>query len=489
MRKLIVLPLFMLLALVGMSQEESSEKADSVMSLQQAIDFAMKHNHDVQKAKLEVIKARKKVWETTSIGLPQVSASAAYSYMLTVPEALEQFASLEDMFGPIYEGIGTNNAYLQALAQVVNQDLPADQQINVPPMEAPEAGGEATTTDDLRTTATLDITVTQLIFNGSYIVGLQASKTYKKLSKYMEQQTVINLKETVTNAYTGVLIAKESLNVLENILKSTKESIREMEAMYEEGFIENTDVDQLRLTAATIETTKKNLELQIKTAREMLKLTLGMELEQPLKLSDNLDAIMQKSNATTAKGFDFDVTQNVNYQLLETQEKLKELDVKNVKAEFLPTVAAYYNHQENFNDKAFNLQPPDVVGVSIDIPIFSSWGRMSKLAQKKIELEQTRHDKANATNGLKIQYRNTLNQYLTALNTYNNNKSNMELAKRIYEKTQVKYKEGVSTSFDLSQAQNQYLQAQSKYFQSIMKLIEAKSGLDKLSHQYQPIEN
>ncbi len=480
MRKLIVLPVIMLFSVFGWAQNEASQAPDSVMSLQQAIDYALEHNHDVQKAELEVLKAKKKVWETTAIGLPQVSASGAYSYMLTVPDALEQFSSLGDMFGPIYQAIGTNST---ALVEAGLLDP------NAVPQGSPDAGGETTSTDDLRTTATLDVSVSQLIFNGSYIVGLQASKTYKQLSKYMEQQSIVDLKETVTNAYAGVLIAKESMQVLDEILKATQESIKEMEAMYEEGFVENTDVDQLRLTAATIETNKKNLELQTKIAKEMLKLSLGMDLEHPLQLADDLDAVMSENNVTTAKDFDFDVTQNINYQLLDTQEKLKELDVKNVKAEFLPTVAAFYNHQENFNDKAFNLQPPDVVGVNVEIPIFTSWGRMSKLKQREIELEQTRHDKANAANGLKIQYRNTLNQYLTALNTYGNNKSNMDLAKRIYEKTQVKYKEGVSTSFDLSQAQSQYLQAQSNYFQSIMKLIEAKTSLDKLSHQYQPINN
>lgn len=479
MRKLIVLPAIMLFSVLGWAQNKASQATDSVMSLQQAIDYALEHNHDVQKAELEVLKAKKKVWETTAIGLPQVSASAAYSYMLTVPDALEQFSSLGDMFGPLYEGIITNN---QTLVQA--GFIPEDQAI-----QAPESGGETTSTDDLRTTATLDVSVSQLIFNGSYIVGLQASKTYKMLSKYQKQQSVVDLKEAVTNAYTGVLVARESKAVLDEILKSTNESIREMEAMYEEGFVENTDVDQLKLTAATIETNKKNLELRVKIAREMLKSTLGMDLEQPLKLTDDLDGIINHKNATTAKGFDFDVTQNISYQLLETQEKLKELDLKNVKAEFLPTVAGFYNHQENFNDKAFNLQPPDVVGVNVEIPIFSSWSRMSKVKQRQIELEQTRHDKANAVNGLKVQYRNTLNQFLTARNTYENNKSNMKLARKIYEKTQLKYKEGVSTSFDLSQAQGQYLRAQSDYFQSVMSLIEAKASLDKLSHQYQPIEN
>ncbi|PLX17473.1 MAG: transporter, partial [Salinivirgaceae bacterium] len=121
--------------------------------------------------------------------------------------------------------------------------------------------------------------------------------------------------------------------------------------------------------------------------------------------------------------------------------------------------------------------------------IFTSWKRMSVMQQKEIALEQTRLDKAKATNGLNIQYRNNLNQYYTARNTYENNKSNMELAKKIYEKTQLKYKEGVSTSFDLSQAQGQYLQTQGNYFQSIMNLISAKTSLDKLLQQYEPINN
>lgn len=198
---------------------------------------------------------------------------------------------------------------------------------------------------------------------------------------------------------------------------------------------------------------------------------------------------MTEKSVVGAKDFDFDVSQNISYQLLDTQEKLAELDLKNKKAEFLPTVAGFYQHQENFNDKAFNLTPPDIVGVSVSIPIFSSWGRVASIQQKQIELEQTRHDKANAVSGLRIQYRNALNTFLTAKNTYENNKTNLELSKRIYEKTHMKYKEGVSTSFDLSQANGQYLKANTDYFMSVMQLVSAKTELDKLLQQYKPIND
>jgi outer membrane protein len=473
MRNLFALTLLFILPFWGQAQQEPDKKADSVFTLQEAIDYARENNYDVARARLEVTKARKKVWETTAIGLPQISGKFDYSYMLTVPETLEQFSDLGALFNPIYYSLNSVGVLNDQQLEGILANMPT----------------ETVSKDDIRWGATLDVTLTQLIFNGSYIVGLQASKTYQHLSKYMEQQSVAELEEMITNAYSGVLIAKESMAVLDDILKATNTTVAEMEAMYEEGFVENTDVDQLKLTAATIETSKKNLELQIQTAREMLKLSMGMSLEHPLKLSDKLDNVLTHKEVLTTKEFDFDVTKNINYQLLETQEKLTELDLKNSKADFLPTVAAFYNHQENFNDNSFNLTPPDVVGVSVNIPIFSSWGRMSKVAQKEIELEQTRLDKAKATSGLQIQYRNTLNQYLTAKNTYLNNKSNMELARRIYEKTQIKNKEGVASSFDLSQAQTQFLQAQGNYFQSVMLLIEAKAGLDKLSHPYQPLND
>jgi outer membrane protein TolC len=473
MKKLIVLHMFALFAMAGWAQEATQQPTDSVFTLQSAIDYAMEHNYDVQKAELEVIKAKKKVWETTAIGLPQVSASLDANYMLTVPEALEQFSNIEGIFTPVFYSLNQVGALTDDQYNAILSNM----------------ASEPVSTDDIRWGATLDITVSQLIFSGSYIVGLQASKTYQSLSKYLEQQSVADLKEIITNAYAGVLIAEESMTVLEEILESTKSSIKEMEAMLEEGFIENTDVDQLKLTAATIETNLKNLELQLKIAKEMLKLSMGMDLESPIVLEDDLDKVMLTNNVTNAKGLEFDVTQNIQYQLLETQEKLGELDVKLSKAEFLPTIAAYYNHQENFNDNSFVLQPPDVIGVNVSIPIFTSWSRMSVLKQKEISLEQTRLDKAKATNGLNIQYRNNLNGYYTARNTYENNKSNMELAKKIYEKTEMKYKEGISTSFDLSQAQGQYLQSQANYFQSTMELISAKSALDKLLHQYEPINN
>jgi outer membrane protein len=476
MRKLIVLHMFALFALASWAQDETQQPTDSVFTLQSAIDYAMEHNYDVQKAELEVLKAKKKVWETTAIGLPQVSAQFDANYMLSVPSTLEQFSNINGIFAPVFGALGPTDYNGVGL-------LTDDQLNQINEMFASDPVSKS----DIRWGATLDLTVSQLIFSGAYIVGLQASRTYQSLSKYLEQQSVADLKEMVTNAYAGVLIADESKKVLKEILETTNSSIKELEAMYEEGFVENTDVDQLKLTAATIETNLKNLELQSKIAKEMLKLSIGMDLENPIKLEDDLNSVMSLNNVTDAKGLEFDVTQNVQYQLLETQEKLGELDVKLSKSEFLPTIAGYYNHNENFNDNSFNLTPPDIVGVNVSIPIFTSWSRMAVKQQKEISLEQTRLDKAKATNGLNIQYRNNLNGYYTARNTYENNKSNMELAKKIYEKTEMKYKEGVSTSFDLSQAQGQYLQAQSAYFQSTMALISAKSALDKLLHQYEPI--
>jgi outer membrane protein len=198
MKKIIILHVFALFAMVGWAQDETQTPTDSVFTLQSAIDYAMEHNYDVQKAELEVIKAKKKVWETTAIGLPQVSAQFDANYMLSVPSTLEQFSNISGIFEPVFGG----------LYQVGTMSL--DEYNAITEMFASDPVSKS----DIRWGATLDLTVSQLIFSGSYIVGLQASRTYQSLSKYMEQQSVADLKEMVTNAYAGVLIADESKKVL-----------------------------------------------------------------------------------------------------------------------------------------------------------------------------------------------------------------------------------------------------------------------------------
>jgi outer membrane protein TolC len=168
---------------------------------------------------------------------------------------------------------------------------------------------------------------------------------------------------------------------------------------------------------------------------------------------------------------------------METQEKLGVLSLKREKSGYLPSLAAVYMHTEKVNKPAFDFAPTDVFQLSMNIPIFTSGQRHVKVQQRRLELDKVVNIKENVANGLRLEHKNANNELATAYENYLNNKKNIDLTNRIYEKTVIKYKEGLSTSMDLTNAQNQYLKAQSDYYNAVYSLITAKNKLDKLTNK------
>ena len=438
------------LSICCLSLFAKGEKEGKVsFSLEEAKEYALKNSYILKNSNADVLAAKKKVWETTAQGLPQVDASGSYTYMLKIPSALEQFANLGSLIGNDEEGEGSEN-------------------------------GSTINTDDIRYTATMDIKVTQLIFSGPYLVGLQASKTYRNISELMKTKNTHDVLESVTNSYVLVLVAEENKKILQTTLKNLKLTLQEVTAMYKEGFVEDTEVDQLRLSVQNVENSLSMLIRQEEIAERLLKFQIGMDITSPMDLTDNLDDLIDGMKIASMMDRQFDVTSNINYKLIDNQEKIAKLNLKLKRTEYLPTLAAFYNHQKNFNDKAFNMNPSDLVGVSVTMPIFSSGMRKSKVNQAKIEYQKAKIDKQKATQGLILEYQQAKTEYLTSWDKYKNDKGSMELGKRIYDKTLIKYKEGVSSSLDLTQTQNQYLEAQGSYFNSVMELFKSSNKLEKV---------
>lgn len=450
-------------------QAQETEKKKLSFSMQEARDFALKNSYILKNAESDVKVAKKKVWETTAQGLPQADASAAYTYMIEVPAAIEQFAGMGDLIEQLMKSAGAPNA-----------DDPSGAGQGTTGGTGSESSASKVNIDDIRYTATMDIKVTQLIFSGPYLVGLQASKTYRNISRMLLTKTKDDVLETVTNSYVLVLVARENRRILEGTLTNLQSTLGEIEAMYKEGFVEDIEVDQLRLSVQNVNNSLSMLKRQEKIAEQLLKFQMGLDITAPVELTDNLDDLVAGMTFSAMADNPFDVTSNINYKLVENQEKMAKLNWKLRKTEYLPTIAAFYNHQENFNDKAFNMNPSDVVGLSVSLPIFSSGMRKSRLGQAKIEYLKAQNDKQKAEEGLKLEYSQTKTEYITAWDKYVNDRKSMELGNKIYSKTLIKYKEGVSSSLDLTQTQNQYLQTQSNYFNSVMELFKAGNKLEKI---------
>jgi outer membrane protein TolC len=434
-------------------------------SLKEALDYAKNNSPVTKNAQLDLESAKRKVWETTAIGLPQVNAKFNYTYMLTVPDKIKEFSSFSSLGTWMY---GADQALLGLTS---NPGFG-----NIPNPGTPETVKES----DLKWGATLDITATQLIFSGGYLVGLQTAKTFKSLSEIALTKSEKDLNQSVAGAYYLVLVVEENKNVLDTTYFNTEKLKYKMEQMYTQGFIEETDVDQMKLTLSNLNDSRMMITRQVEIAYNLLKFQLGIDLSKKIELTDKITNFVDENNLQELMIKPFEVGVTPEIQLLESQEKLSLLNIKYNRSTYLPDIAAFYTHDENFNDNSFTFTPPDILGLAVNIPIFSSGMKHAKVQQAKIALDKTRISKEQASQGLKLDHEKSKSDLMTALDKYKTSKENMRLADKIQKRTIIKYKEGMSSSTEITQASNQYLQSMSNYFTAMMDLLNAKAKMEKL---------
>jgi outer membrane protein len=453
MKLRLVMFILALSAIAGKGIAQDTEKTDTLkLSLLDVQNYALEFNRDIKSAKIDVELAKKKVWETTTIGLPNITLSADYQHLFVVPEmSLGTYMDFSNIApGQVVTGQDLTNSIRQ-----------------IPPVQL-----------GVRNNTTFTLQATQLIFSGEYIVGLQASRIYKELSEKSLVSSELKTRETVSTSYYLVLVIDENINILNESVLLLSKTLNEITKMHEQGYTEDTDVDQMKINLSTLESSIISLEGQKKVACQLLKLQMGLDIDKPILLKDSIDGII--SLGAYKEEPVFSLQSSINYQMLETQEGLMSLNLKREKWKFLPTLAAFYQHTQLLNEPDFNFTPKDIVGVSVNIPIFTSGQRFSKVKQAQFELEKTQLMKEQASAGLILEFNTALNTYQTAQKNYNINKENMELSHKIYNKSLIKFKEGIISSLDLTQSQNQYLTTQGKYYSSVMEFLNAKAALDRI---------
>ncbi len=435
----------LVLLLTALGTSNIFAQSDSVYSLnlKDAQEYALEHNRNVRASQYDLEIAKKKIWETTAIGLPQANASLAYSHSITEPKIAELFSG---MFGPPSDSI---------------------------PAETPEF--------DFKTSTALDITVSQLIFNGAYIVGLQTSKTFKALSEFSTEKTVNDLKEQVVNNYFLVLTLRENNEILDSTLVNTEKLYEEMGKSYEVGYIEETDVDQIGITLNRIRNLSANLSRQSVIAEKLLKFTIGVDLNAKIILTESLNDYIESPDFLKPLATEFILENYPDYQILQTQEKLMKQNLRLQKTNVLPTVSAFYAYHRQLNENYVDFQPENMVGIQVSMPLFTSGQNYMKISQAKLSLDQTRLNVQMAADGFQLEYEQARADYFAALDKYHTEKNNIETSEKIYKRSVIKYREGMIGSMELTQTQNQYLQAQSDYYNAIGELVAAKSKIEKMT--------
>jgi outer membrane protein TolC len=330
-------------------------------------------------------------------------------------------------------------------------------------------------------------TLSQLLFDGSYIVALQASKTYLKFYENAKQKTDVEIKELVINSYGNVLLAEESISILERNKIILEKTLSDTKETFKNGLIEEENVEQLQITLSTVNSNLSNTKRLLVIANNMLKITLGIDINDTLKLTDKLDNLTITNLGMAFSQNEFNVENNVNYQMASNFEEQRQLEYKLQKTKALPTLSANVNFGYNAFGNQFEFFTSNQrwlnysnLGVSLNVPIFSSFARSSRTQQAKIALDQAKTQLGETEQKLKLQYANAKSEFDFSIEEYATAKTNLNLAERIEKKQQIKFTEGLSSSFDFSEAQRQLYAAQQNYLQSMANIINKKAALEKV---------
>ncbi len=441
----------------------SAQETIKVFSLSEALDYALVHNYDYINAQTDIEIAEKKVWESTATGLPQVDGSLSNDNYLDIPVTL-----MPDFISPSVYGVNINGFGLEPV-----QPLPDEQQF------FPVQFGT-------KHNATAGISVNQLLFSGEYIVALRASKTYLGQTERQKVQTEILLVEQVSKSYFLILSMEENMEILDSSLVLNKALLDETRATYEAGFVEDTDVDQLEVIVNNLEGSIRNIQNEVRTARAFLKFYMGIQPNEEVVLTDDLNSVLEHLNIDYLLTSPFQVEENIDFILFQTQKDLADLQVDLEKAAYLPTINAFFSAQTNamrdtysFFDSSLPWYPTTVWGFKMSVPIWSSGNRNAKVQQMKLNMKKMNVSEKQLTSSLQLQVQTARNNFSNMYYNYLNRQKNLEVTVKIYNKTNTKYREGMASSFDLNQAQNNFIQANTDYTLSIMDLLQNKIELEK----------
>ena len=441
--------------LLGSIVEVSAQDKKPILklSISGAQAFALQNNRTVQSGRIDIQSADKKVWENLATGLPQINFAANYLHQFVVPEiSLGPYLDLNALPDGALNKSDVVNAYKNSPSFPLG----------------------------VRDNTTFDFTLSQLIFSGQYLVGLQATKVLKQMTEKNLIKTEDQTKESVAGTYYIILVLGENVKLLNESLKSVDQTYNELVKMNEQGLNEETDVDQVKISKSNIQTLINSLQSQKEISVKLLKYQLGVGFDQLIELTDSLPGIIEQGNVQYLASPEYNVNNSIDYQLISIQEKISNLMLQLEKAKYLPTISAFYRHEEQTNQPSFNFAVKDVVGATLSLPIFTTGMRNARVSEAKFDLMKSQLAKANAEQGLIMEFETARSNYQTAFSNFNTNKESMALSKKVYDKTVIKYKEGVSSSFELTQNQNQFLTAESNYYNSVLSLLNAKAKLDRI---------
>ncbi len=431
----------LLLFTAGGSLLAQTGSSELKLSLKDAQDYALQHNKLVVTSRMDVESSKIALWETISNGLPQISASGSFTDNLKLMTTLLP----GDFFG--------------------------------------QPGTKVPVTFGSQFNSGANVQASLLLFNAPFYIGIESTKLAQKLSEQSLAKSEQDTRESVTTAYYLILVSEKSLQILDGNITNLNETLKSTKAMFSAGMAESTDVDQMVSNVTMVENTRSSMQRTIELNYNLLRFQLGVTPDTKIILAETLDSFISTINIEALLSQQFDQKQNVTYKLMESQEQMSALMLKTQKASVLPTLAGFYSYGVNgMGDKVSTQQwyKNSMTGLQLSIPIFASGQRYTKIKKAQINLDKSRTTKDMITEQLTLQEKQLRYNLVNANLQYISQKSNIDVSKRVYTSTENKFKQGMASSLELTQANSLFLQAENNYVSALMNLLQTKLALDKL---------
>ncbi len=447
MRKLLLLVVFTG-SLFGQADEQSPSTV--ALSLAEAQTYAVANSYLVVDKQLEIDKAKQTMRKTASVYLPKVSAQ----YSVTNNPIIQPFAIPNDPESPFYNPGNTGEfSYLAFGAAYQNQAV---------------------------------ISANWLIGDLSNILATKGSRALKEIRQLEKEDVEIDVKANVAKAYYQVLISEESERILQENLKSLQDNLTEVRELYKNGFSEEQDVQQLELLVSGLQNNLNNVGRQVVLANQLLKFHMGMPLEQEVKLTGTLEGFKDDAIGSAASyyGDNIKTADNVAQRTIDAQYRASILQYKNEWYKNFPTLSFSANYSNTYftndfdpiNFNTYWAPGASIVG-TLKWDLFTGLSRQSTINTAKLDIERAKVAQKATTSQVQLEFEQARSNYEYALDNYNNQLKNVDLSKSIRNKTRVKYKEGISSSLELTQAENQYLDSQQNYLTALQNLLNAKEEI------------
>jgi outer membrane protein len=412
-------------------------------TLKEAMDYAVANSYKTKMANLDFKSSVAKRKGYVAIGLPQVNASASYQKYISLPTQL-----------------------------IPNFFIPG----------GPDLELTFGKTDNM----TVSGSASQLLFDGSFLVGLKAAALYVDMNKITVDKSVNETRAMIAQAYMLVLVAQENLRILDSTFINMNEILKQNTVIQANGFMDETDIEQLTLNVSNLKSKLDNTRQNISLITDMLKFQMGIDIDEQIILKDNLKLLIDLAIASALADKQFDVNTHFDYQLIKSTERLLHQALKVDQSKYYPTLSMYFNAQSNAQRDRFDFFKSggkwfntSLVGFNLSIPIWSSGIRHYQIQQDKNNYLKQQILVKQTEEGLKMDVQSSKSNLKMFTDQFYIDKKNLELSGKIYRKTNMKFKEGLASSMDLNQAYLQLLTQEGNYINTIMQLLTTYTNLSK----------